>query len=346
MVQNFFMVSIAVFIAVLAAILSYVLSIASTRWAYRFGAVDEPRENTRKIHKRTTPLFGGVGIGIGILISVSVLFMNGFLPGLLFRQLFGFAVGIVILILGGMTDDMKSRPPWLQILFPLTAAIVVFLTGTSIIQVTNPWGVGGLPFPDWLTAVATILWVLFATYVTKLLDGLDGLVSGMAVIGSGMIGALTLSTAYFQPGVAILAAAVGGSFLGFLPRNMHPAKQFLGEAGSTLAGFTLAFLAIVSSAKVAIALAVLAIPLADAGFVIAGRIRRGVAPWVGDDSHLHFRLLKSGVPHRTAVYLLWGIAFFAGVIALGLQTRGKIFLVASLILFTTLSSWRMSARKT
>ncbi len=342
MVERIFFIFLAVLVALFAAILSYALSIASSRWAWKLKALDEPRPNSRKIHTKTTPMLGGVGIGLTILISTWILFWNGFFPGIALQQMVGFAVGILILLLGGMTDDIKPRPAWIQIVFPISAAIVVYVSGTAILQVTNPSGPGGIPLPEWVTPLATVVWMLFATYATKLLDGLDGLVAGMAVIGSGMIGALTLGPVYFQPGVAVLSAVIGGSFVGFLPRNIHPAKQFLGEAGSTLAGFTLGFLAIVSSAKVAVALAVLAIPLVDAALVIFGRIRRGAPFWSGDDTHLHFRLLKAGVPHRTAVLLLWGTAFFAGVIALGLQTRGKVFLIASLAAFTVLSSWVMT----
>lgn len=344
MIQSVFFASILLAVTAMAAVLSYALSIASTRWAFRLGARDEPRLESRKIHSKTMPLFGGVGIGLTILASVIILHANGFLPGISLLQLFGFGAAVVMLILGGMTDDMKPRPPWIQFIFPATAAILVFITGTGIVQVTNPLGDGALPFPDWLTAATTVAWLLFATYATKLLDGLDGLVTGIAVIGSGMIGALTAGPAYFQPGVAMLSAAVGGAFLGFLPRNVHPARQFLGESGSTLAGFTLGFLAIVSSAKVAVALAVLAIPLADAMRVVAGRMWRGASFWSGDDTHLHFRLLKAGLPHRTAVFLLWGFSFAAGAIALSLQTRGKIFLVASLVVLTALSSWAASRK--
>ncbi|MCR4278951.1 MAG: undecaprenyl/decaprenyl-phosphate alpha-N-acetylglucosaminyl 1-phosphate transferase [bacterium] len=333
------LILLVTFVAVLSAVLSYSLSIASARWAHRLHALDEPRENSRKIHSKITPLFGGVGIGLTLLVSSIILYVNGFFPGITPIQLFGFISGVLILLVGGMTDDVKPRPAWVQILFPMSASVVIYLTGTGILQITNPNGIGGIPFPEWFSFLATVLWLLFATYATKLLDGLDGLVTGMAVIGSGMIGALTVSTAYFQPGVAMLSAVIGGGFFGFLPRNLHPAKQFLGESGSTLAGFTLGFLAIVSSAKIAIALAVLAIPIADAGCVVYGRIRRGVKIWSGDDTHLHFRLLKSGIPHRTVVFLLWGFSFFAGVIALGLQTRGKVFLVATLVVFTILLSW-------
>lgn len=343
--MNAFIVAIAIFAAAMAAALSYAMGFASARWARRVGAVDEPRPGTRKIHDKTTPLFGGVGIGLTILVSSAVLYANGFLPGMTRLQLTGFASGVILLLAGGMTDDIRPRPAWIQILFPVGAAMIVYVTGTGIVQVTNPNGPGGISLPGWLSFGSTVVWLLFATYATKMLDGLDGLVSGMAVIGATMVGALSVSSAYFQPGVAMLAAALGGPFLGFLPHNVHPARQFLGESGSTLAGFTLGFLAIVSGAKVAVALAVLAVPITDAAWVVAGRMRRGQKIWSGDDTHLHFRLLRAGIPHRTTVTLLWGVSFFAGVVALGLQTRGKMFLVATLAAFTVLSSWVMGNRR-
>lgn len=335
-------------IAAFAAVLSYLLGIASSRLALRFGAVDQPTGG-RKIHRKPVPLFGGVGIATCILLSLAVLSVEGLIfdAGLTSRNLLGYVCAVVILLLGGMADDVRPRPPTVQIIFPFLASLAVLFSGTGIVQVTDPSG-GAMSLVWWkidalrlsLPAdLITVAWLMLATYATKLLDGLDGLVAGMAVIGSGMVGALTLSAQYFQPGVSLLAATVGGSFLGFLPRNIHPARQFLGETGSTLAGFSLGFLAIVSSAKIAIALSVLAIPLADAVFVVAGRLRRGASPWKGDDTHLHFRLLQAGLPHRTAVLLLWGVSFAAGVLALLLQTRGKLFLVAALAIITLLSSW-------
>jgi UDP-GlcNAc:undecaprenyl-phosphate GlcNAc-1-phosphate transferase len=184
----------------------------------------------------------------------------------------------------------------------------------------------------------TFVWLLVATYATKVLDGLDGLVTGQTVIGAALVGALTLTTTYFQPGVSVLAAVVGGAFLGFLPHNISPAKQFLGEAGATMAGFSLGVLALLSSAKIAIALSVLAIPIADVVFVVLGRLYRG-EPWYrGDMTHLHFRLLRAGLSQQAAVWTLWLVSLFAGIAALGLQTRGKIFLVTSLVVATALAS--------
>jgi UDP-GlcNAc:undecaprenyl-phosphate GlcNAc-1-phosphate transferase len=158
------------------------------------------------------------------------------------------------------------------------------------------------------------------------------------VIGAGLIAALALSPAYLQPPVAILAMIVAAAYLGFLPVNINPAKQFLGESGGTIAGFSLAFLAIVSGTKVATALMAIGLPLADISFVVLGRLLRGVSPFRGDDTHLHYKLLKAGLSQRTVVFILWGVALLFGLAALGLQTRGKILLLIALIGLTTVLS--------
>ncbi len=119
---------------------------------------------------------------------------------------------------------------------------------------------------------------------------------------------------------------------------MHPAKQFLGEAGSTLAGFSLAFLSIVGGAKVATALMALGLPLADASLVMIGRAFRHAPLWRGDDTHLHFKLLKAGLSQRTVVFVMWAIALLFGILAFGFQTRGKILLVVALVGLTAILS--------
>lgn len=334
-------------IAVATAIISFVAARVVAALALKYGAVDAPTGG-RKIHQKAMPLWGGLGIAFCILLLIVVLVANGLfhMADLRLMQLVGFALAITVLAIGGAIDDRWPLPPIVQLVSPVLAACIVVATGTGIIQVANPLHGGVLMLQQWQLGpislpadLMTIAWLFIATYAMKLLDGLDGLVTGIAVIGAGMVGALTLSPVYFQPSVALLSSVIGGSFLGFLPRNAHPAKQFLGEAGSTIAGFTLGFLAIVSSAKVAIALAVLAIPLTDAVMVVLGRLLRGAAPWKGDDTHLHFRLLRIGIPHARVVALLWAVSFAAGIIALSLQTRGKIFLVATLIVMTALASW-------
>lgn len=328
-----------------AAGCSYLCAHVASWAAVRLRAVDAPTGG-RKIHTRPIPLWGGLGIAFSILAITGAVAAGGAFLSYDIRplQLMGFGMALAVLCVGGLIDDRWPLPPSAQILFPVCAALIVIATGTGIVQITSlsggayqlaTWHVGPLSLP---ADVLTLAWLVAATYATKLLDGLDGLVAGMAVIGSAMVGALTLSPTYYQPAVTMLAAAVGGGFVGFLPRNIHPAKQFLGEAGSTIAGFSLGFLSIVSSAKIAVALAVLAIPLVDAVFVMISRVARGVPPWKGDDTHLHFRLLRAGIPHRRVVFVLWAVSCVAGMMALSIQTRGKVFLVAGLAALTIAAS--------
>lgn len=333
-----------------AALLSWLLAFSTRQMAWKYGALSYP--GGRRIHEKAMPQWGGLGIGLAILSAVGVAQAFGLLEHAKLQplQVTGFLVGLLILFVGGLIDDRKELKPRVQILFPIAAALVVMLTGTSINLISSPvgdhpmslvwWSGGAGPLSISLPAdLLTFAWLMVTTYTTKILDGLDGLVDGLTVIGAGLVGALSLSTAYFQPAVAILSGIVGGSFLGFLPHNKQPAKQYLGEAGALMAGFSLGVLAILSSAKIAIALAVLAIPIADLALVVMGRLRRG-APWYkGDNTHLHFRLIKAGMPHRLAVLVYWGVALFAGVLALGLQTRGKIFLVVTLIVVAALASY-------
>jgi len=341
--------------AVAAAFLSWILAFSTRRWAWKYGALSYP--GGRRIHETAMPQWGGLGILLAVLPLVGLAQAFGFLENVKLQplQITGFLVGLLILLTGGLIDDCTPLKPGAQILFPIAAALVVMLTGTSISLVSSPlgnrplslnWWSGGIgPFAISFPAdILTFVWLMLATYTTKILDGLDGLVDGLAVIGAGLVGALSLSTAYFQPAVAILSGIVGGSFLGFLPHNRHPAKQYLGEAGALMAGFSLGVLAILSSAKIAIALAVLAIPIADLVLVVMGRIRRGVSWYKGDNTHLHFRLMKAGVPHRLAVLVYRGVALFAGVLAPGLQTRGKIFLVVTLVVVAALASYVAGTR--
>jgi UDP-GlcNAc:undecaprenyl-phosphate GlcNAc-1-phosphate transferase len=339
--------------AILAAVLSWVAAFATRRLAWKYGALSYP--GGRREHAVAMPQWGGLGICLVVIALIGLAGGLGWLEQTRLEplQITGFLVGLVILLIGGLIDDRKELPAHIQILFPLAAAFVVLETGTTIAQVTQPLGHGGLSLVWWSRDLVswwpgvsqfpadliTLAWIVVATYTTKILDGLDGLVTGLTVIGAGLVGALSLSSAYFQPAVALISGIVGGAFLGFLPHNRHPAKQYLAEAGSLIAGFSLAVLAILSTAKIAIALAVLALPIMDLILVALGRIRRGVPWYRGDRSHLHFKLLAAGLPYRLAVLLMWLIALSAGIVALTLQTKGKIFLILGLFILAVVASY-------
>lgn len=329
-----------------AALASWGMGFASRAIARRVGAIDEPKGG-RKIHRVATPLFGGLGIFVVGVVGVTILAWTGHLsPALSSRQLIGFGVGALILLVVGLMDDRwPLRPRTLLPLYVL-ACVSVVLGGTSIEEITHPaggvislvthqwtWleGVIRIAFP---ADLLTIAWLLSLLFATKLMDGLDGLVNGQAAIGAGIVLVLCLLPAYHLPAVALLSALMLGTYLGFLPANIFPAKQFLGESGSTLAGFTLGFLAIASGAKVATALMALGVALVDVALVILGRIHRHVPITQGDRTHLHHRLLDAGFSQRQAVGILWSIGLLFGVGALLVQTRGKIFLFFLLIAVT------------
>ncbi|HWQ99859.1 MAG TPA: MraY family glycosyltransferase, partial [Candidatus Methylomirabilis sp.] len=239
----------------LLVLLSIVLSASLTplvrRFAFSFGAVDRPTGG-RKIHKTTTALWGGLATGTALVVSFVFLF--AYVDGKELRdlQLIGFIVAILILMTGGLLDDRFNLKPWQQFLFPFIASFVVVASGSGIAQVSNPFGPGALslvwirPSFTWMgmavsTAlpadIVTILWLLTVTYAMKFLDGLDGLVAGLTVISGALIAALASSEAYFQPLIALMALMVASVHLGFLGYNRH-GSIFLGEAGSTIAGFS------------------------------------------------------------------------------------------------------------
>ena len=316
--------------------ISFALAPLVRAFAFRTGVVDEPTGG-RKVHGSRTALLGGVGLSVAIYTALAVAyrFADGTELGPI--QIIAFAIGIGVLLVGGILDDIFDLPPGIQFLFPLAASIAVVAGGGTIAVITNPFG--GAPLSlEWIRGtvgawsvgipsdLAAVAWLLVVTYAMKFLDGLDGLAAGMAFIGGALIAGLAASPAYYQPVVAMLALAVAAAYLGFLPWN-RTGSIFLGESGSTIAGFSLGVLAIISGAKVATASAALGVPLVDIVIVVFHRIAHGASPFKGDSSHLHFRLVAAGFTSRAAVRFIWTIALAFGLAALALQTKGKIFLL-------------------
>lgn len=341
-------------ITLLATISSWVLAFATQTVARRTNVVDMP--GGRKTHARPTPLLGGVGIGAVIIAGILLGIRYGWFAGSAIetRQLLGFCAGIAILMIGGALDDRYNLRPWQQVTFPFVATLCVLASGTSI-DVVSPlvessarvWSLqwfqlGGFVFP---AHVVAFVWMMAVTYATKLMDGVDGLVAGQTVVGCLLIALLALTPAYAQPAVVALAMLCLGAFLGFLPHNIFPAKQFLGEAGSTIAGFTLAFLAIVSGAKVATTFMAVGIPLLDIALVMFIRWRERRPLFSGDRVHIHHRLLRVGFTSGQTVVVIWSVSLLFGALALGLQTRGKTLLMLVLAACVAASLAIARARK-
>jgi len=307
------------------------------RLAFKWGLVDYPDSN-RKIHHQPVSLFGGGAIFLAYFIALFI-FNKDFLAGNLdWSQLLGFFAGALCLMIGGFLDDKYNLPPYQQIIFPLLAVLSVIIGGVEITKLTNPFG--GVIFLQKMFFIGPVLvffWLAGMMYTTKLLDGVDGLVTGLGAIGGLIIFLFTLTTRYYQPDIALASLILVAVCLGFLIFNFNPAKMFLGEGGSLLIGYILGVLAIISGGKMAITLLVMGIPILDVFWTIIRRLISGRNPFKSaDKKHLHHRLLALGLNQKQTVFVFYGLALFFGLSGLFLQSLGK-FWALVVLLFVMLS---------
>lgn len=318
---------------ILAFAISFVGTVFVKHYAFRGGLVDRPK-SSRNIHTRPTARLGGLSIYVAMAVCIIFLLTTGtaLTDGrITLLHYAGFLVGGFVLMLGGAFDDRFDLPPWLSIWSPLLATILLIGSGIEVEKLTNPFG-GIVMLTPWQSDLIVFVWMLAVIYTTKFLDGLDGLATSVSTVGVLMIMLLAMTTAYYQPDVALISAVVIGALLGFLFWNFHPASIFLGEGGSTFVGFTLGTLAVISGGKLATALLVLGVPLLDAMWVIMRRWRTGGVKQIfrGDRKHLHHRFLDLGWGQRRIVFVYVFVATAFGVSTLFLQSRQK--LVALVVL--------------
>lgn len=352
------------FVAVIGMVASFVFAVALTPivrfLAERVGAVDDPASAPdRKRQTNPVPRFGGLAIIAAVAGALLVGVVSGVLPSVDVpgHALLGLALAGAIIAIGGALDDAKTLSAKGQLLTPILAALAVVLCGVGVQFVANPFG-GLLWLDQWsfsvhtwtvpiIGGVLTWIWLMGTTYTTKILDGIDGLVSGIGVIGSVIIYALTLRPEVNQPGIGFLVMAMAGACLGFLLFNWQPASIYLGESGSLFIGFFLGVMAVVSGGKIATALLILGLPIIDLAFVIYYRWRvLKTSPFhAGDRSHLHFRLLDLGLSVRQTVLILYAVTILFGVSTLFVPGKWKVVMLFILTV-VTITSARWLVRRT
>lgn len=307
--------------------------------AVKLKIVDFP--NPRKIHQKPTPLLGGVAIFLAFSLTMIIFWYFGYIEDIKISSVYILSILIsgLILIIGGVLDDVYNLKPWQQIIWPIISILIIVVIGIKVEYVTNPLG-GVLKFPYYLGLIFAFFWLLGMIYTTKVLDGLDGLVVGITAIGSIIIFIVSLDWDIPSSGTSFLALILAGSVLGFLVFNWHPAKIFLGESGSVFCGFMLGILAIISGSKIATALLIMGIPILDVLWVIIRRIWQKKSPTEADRKHLHFRLLDIGLNQKQAVIFLYTLTTAFGVASLFLHSKGKVialFILALFMVFLALS---------
>lgn len=330
---------------VATALMSFVLTPLAIRFAPRLGAMDVP-DSERRVHERPIPRTGGLAVAtsfvaVGVVGFVLSQVFDIALPGRTVRtaEIAALMIGVGVGALFGYVDDRyQLRARW-QFIAQFVLAAIALLGGILIDRLPNPLASGGFPFdlgsPIGTAAAvaATTLWIVGMLNSTNFVDGLDGLLAGIALIAVTTLGVISLVVEPIQPVVAMLCALLAGSLLGFLPYNFHPARVFIGTAGVFAVGYALAVLSVLGTAKVAVALLVLGVPVIDAFWIIIRRLTEGRSPFSADRGHFHHRLLDLGLTHRQVVLLIYAICIVLAVISFALSGQGQAsaFLVIVLV---------------
>jgi UDP-GlcNAc:undecaprenyl-phosphate GlcNAc-1-phosphate transferase len=232
----------------------------------------------------------------------------------------GVSVGAVI---GYLDDRFELKARW-QFIAQFLLAGIALVGGITINRLPNPLGEVAIPLTDFAAVAATTLWIVGMINSVNFVDGLDGLLAGIALIAVTTMGVISLIAAPVQPVVAMLCALLAGSLLGFLPYNFHPARVFIGTAGVFAVGYALAVLSVLGTAKVAVALLVLGVPIIDTFWIIIRRLSSGRSPFSADRGHFHHRLLDLGLSHRQVVLLIYLICTVLAVLSVVLSGQGQI----------------------
>jgi UDP-GlcNAc:undecaprenyl-phosphate GlcNAc-1-phosphate transferase len=329
---------------VVAALLTLILTPIVRRVVLRYRIVDRP--NARRVNTRPVPRAGGLAIAAAFLIVAGGFVVlnerGGWVPVPLTLEpgdfLALFLGGAAAAALGGIDDLFDLRARW-QLAGQLGLALLAVALGVGIVVLNNPLGDDVIRVGERFSVGFTIFWIVGMINSINWIDGLDGLSSGIALIACVTLGLISLTTQVSQPLIAVLCFALAGALAGFLRWNFHPAKIFSGTSGVQFVGYTLAVLSILGSAKVAVALLVLGVPIIDTFWIIVGRLSRGGSPFAPDRSHIHHRLLDLGLSHRDTVLVIYGICAALGVLAMlapvvtQLYAFLGVFIVAGLILF-------------
>ncbi|MBJ8341204.1 MULTISPECIES: glycosyltransferase family 4 protein [Antrihabitans] len=321
-----------------AAVVTFFATGGIRMLAIAFGAVAIPRE--RDVHTAPIPRMGGVGMYLGVLAAV--LFAQQ-LPAL--ARGFDYdtpdmpaaLVSGLVIVLVGVIDDRWGLDALTKFVGQVTAAGVLVVMGVSWWVIYFPGGGGTIILDPLQAGLVTIAVTVVMVNAMNFVDGLDGLAAGMGLIAALAIFVYSVGLLREQGGdvsvypPALLAAALAGACLGFLPHNFQPAKIFMGDSGSMLIGLMLATISTSASGKVGrtaygirdilglltpllLVGAVMFIPMLDLLLAVVRRTRAGVSPFSPDKMHLHHRLLQIGHSHRRVVLLIY---LWVGVLAFG-----------------------------
>ena len=290
--------------------------------AYKVGAIDVPKDN-RRMHKVPIPRLGGLAIFLAFLLS-TLIFAD------IDRQLQGILLGSVIIVVLGALDDVLALKALPKLIVQIIAAGVAAYHGCVIQFFSNPNVFSDMTYVNlgWLSVPITIIWIVAITNAVNFIDGLDGLAVGVSSISAAALIVIALMVA--ETNIAIILCALFGACLGFIPYNMNPAKNFMGDSGSTFLGYILATLSITGLFKMyaiisfAVPFLILGLPIFDICFAFLRRIAHGQNPMQADRGHVHHRLIDMGFSQKQAVAIAYMLTAILGLAAVVLTSSGEL----------------------
>ena len=321
---------------ILAFIVSFMATPYTIKIARKIGALDVPKDK-RRMHTRAMPKFGGPAVILGFLVSMIYLIIIMSIEGSLDlfaeqeygRKLLGVLLGIGVIGITGVLDDVKTLKAWQQLIGQVLAAIIVVSFGIKIEHLNIPF-LYKIGLTEAFSTILTVVWIVGVTNAINLIDGLDGLSSGISLISC--ISLLVIFLMNGSPMIAtIIVTAISGALVGFLPYNFSPAKTFIGDTGSNFLGFMLSVVSILGVAKtytmavIVLPVIVLGLPIVDVAMAIIRRTIKGKslkAVFQADKGHLHHKLVAKGFSQKQAVLILYGISTAFGMFAVILFDSG------------------------
>lgn len=296
-------------------IISAILTPFVRRISFKVGAIDKP--TARRVNKVPMPTMGGLAIFIAFNFSLFFLLRNQ-IPN---PQFYGIFFGECIILVTGIIDDIFELRPIQKMIGILLAALAVYLfANVRMTTLTFPF-IGIVNF-GWFSLPITLLWIAAITNAINLLDGLDGLATGVTIIAlftTGFTGLFFLPSTNIY--IVIMIFTLVAAEIGFLPYNFFPARIYLGDTGALFIGFMISIFSLsglknATFITILIPVMILGVPLTDTVYAILRRLLNKESISHADKRHLHHRLMEMGLTHRQTVLVIYGISLIFSFIAL------------------------------
>ena len=302
------------------------------KFALRIGAVDAPNL-ARKVQKEPVPYLGGVAIVIGVFVAT-------YATAIYENKDIGLASTVLIpaaaMALMGLIDDLRGLQPWPRLIAQSTVGILVSIVLIFTNTIGTPTGNTSIDF------FVTTFWIVGLCNSINFFDNIDGGASGAVLFSCLFIFAIAFHAGQIM--VSALSIVVVGATAGFLIWNKAPAKIYMGDAGALFLGIVVAVLTIKLDPNLSpnwlslsVPFLLLALPILDTSVAVFSRLNRNLSPFTPGRDHLSHRLIRVGFDRRCAVFALWGMGAFFGLLAFLVYLTGwQIISILSFIIWILL----------